>query len=203
MPSTTPILSGGQQYRIIVVGSANTGKTTLVQRLKTGRFRPELGSTIGVDFENYPIRVNNEAVNLQIWDTAGAERYRALSPLYVREAKAAMLVFDLSSKTSFEGLSKWIDFVRAQGDIPFLIIGNKYDKEPLEVSMEDAQAFSHRSMSRFWATSAKTGENVDLAFEEAQQTAYRNWRATVKPEAMEVAQVMAIEKRGASGGDCC
>ena len=110
------------------------GKTTLLQQYvnqKAGMSKP----TIGADFQKKEIMIDNQQVNLQIWDTAGQEKFQSLGYAFYRGANSCALVFDITNSKSFDSLTRWKEgFLQNAGPndpqtYPFVVIGNKLDKE--------------------------------------------------------------------------
>lgn len=179
--------------KIVVCGQPLVGKTSLLKRLTKKTFNPNEPSTVGSEYIHfdYSLPENNQEVHLQIWDTAGEEKYRSLAPLYFRNSNGALLVFDQTSRETFESLNDWIDIYKESNgdDALFFVIGNKSDlieeKSKFEENskIECVQFFSNennynnrKSLDAFtneafsWAesrgypffeTSAKTGEGVE------------------------------------------
>lgn len=111
------------------------------------------------------INVNDRTIRLQLWDTAGQERFHSLIPSYIRDSKTAVIVFDLTSKESFQKLPKWIEDIRNEStQMLIFIVGNKNDREDREVSKEEAEAFAEQNNAHYMETSAKTGDNVEALF---------------------------------------
>lgn len=155
-------------FKVILVGDMNVGKTSIVKRFKDGEFSEHLKNTIGVDFCVQTLCVEDKIVKLQIWDTAGDERYKCIMPNYYRNADAAIIVFDLTNRESFQNVGVWHENIRNySGDTTTnLLVGNKSDLEDnREVSKSEANAFagSHRIFG-YVETSAKDNSNVDDAF---------------------------------------
>ena len=99
--------------------------------------------TVGIDFVTKTMQVDGETLRLQLWDTAGQERFRSLIPSYVRDADCCLIVLDVSSRSTMEGIDKWHDFVRdtrGQDGLVFLV-GNKMDLER-EVEKKEAESFA-------------------------------------------------------------
>ena len=118
--------------------------------------------------ESYNASYQGNSFEIQLWDTAGQEQYRSLSPIYFRGARAAILVFDVTSKLSFTNLEKWLEcLTEVAGDDVFLIlVGNKNDLREREVSYPEGREWAQEHNAQYIETSAKTGENISLIFEE-------------------------------------
>ena len=133
-------------------------------------FDPELSATIGVDFKVKTVVLDAKRVKLSIWDTAGQERFRTLTPSYYRGAQGVILVYDVSSKQSFEGLEVWLnelDQYATKKDLIKMLVANKIDKtSSREVSRSDGLQFARRNSMLFIEASAKTRDGVQEAFEE-------------------------------------
>ena len=125
--------------------------------------------TIGVEFETKIIEVDEKHVNLMIWDFGGEERFRALFPQYIQGAMGGILMYDITDYSSFSHISDWLSVINETNDnFPILLLGGKIDLEKYrEISFEEAKQQAN-SMGLFNCIecSSKTGENVELAFEE-------------------------------------
>lgn len=165
------------QIKVVILGDESVGKTSLLQKWIHGSFESGIAPTVGGATSIKQEVVDGVNYSFQIWDTAGAERYRALTPLYTRDAAAAMIVFDMTKQTSVNNIQQWIDFINEHGSMPFILVGNKEDLETKYViSQEDAQELAFRIQSQFFATSAKTGAGVDLAFRQLECTAVEYYK---------------------------
>ena len=154
-----------QRVKVVLVGDESVGKTALINKWVTGIFSGDSSPTIGGSNQCKTIKVDNEAVSLNVWDTAGAERYRSLTPMYIKDAMAVMIVFDITKRSTFDNVSTWIKFVKDQGDIPIVVAGNKNDINCEEkLSLNQGYEFCSSLGCEFFATSAKSGENVSGAF---------------------------------------
>jgi Ras-related protein Rab-7A len=123
---------GKTNLKIIVLGAANVGKTSLMKRYCTSTFSYSRKATIGADFMTKAITLNDDQVILQIWDTAGSERFHqnSVGNMFYRGAHGAMLVYDVTSSASFAQLMKWRDeIVEVLGntDLPVVVVANKID----------------------------------------------------------------------------
>ena len=103
-----PILTN---LKILIIGESGVGKSSLLLRFTDDQFDPDQEATIGVDFKVKVINNNGNKVKLAIWDTAGQERFRTLTPSYYRGAQGAILVYDISSRESFQKVEDWLNEV--------------------------------------------------------------------------------------------
>jgi small GTP-binding protein len=154
-------------FKIVVVGASGVGKTAIVSQLVSHTFREECQPTIGVEFKSWSLQTDTETVKLQIWDTAGQERFRSVSKAYFRNALGAVLVFDLTSKASFDELSMWINDLNTlcSPNAYIILVGNKTDREDDRIVTEgEAKETAKRHGLEYIETSAKSGDNVAEAF---------------------------------------
>lgn len=166
-------LSNGDKVReakLVMLGSTEAGKSSIVNRLIRDVFTQNMTSTIGTVFFSKTLQVKDTRVKLQIWDTSGSERYRALAPMYFREADAAIIVYDITSNQSFQEVEAWYKTLRDQGPEKIIIAlaGNKNDlknKRAVDINNGKACALKHR-IPIFMETSALTGENIIQIFTE-------------------------------------
>jgi len=154
-------------YRVVLIGSTEVGKTSLVTCFLRHHFEEQSKSTVGAVFHIHERVVDGRKYIMQLWDTAGQEKYRSLGPIYYREAQAALAVFDVANKDSFDDLPKWInDFKRNTKDAKIFIVGNKIDIPNRQVSSEEIARFATECDDADWfEASAKTTENVPEVFE--------------------------------------
>lgn len=156
-------------FKFILVGSVAVGKSCLLLQFTDQRFRPSHESTIGVDFGTNTIRVRNKRVKVQIWDTAGQEYFKAITRAYFREAAAALIVYDVNNRESFDDVKVWLENVRSSAtnrSLVITLVGNKCDRSDVErrVSTEEGETFARENGLLFLETSALSGENVYDAF---------------------------------------
>ncbi|EGR29885.1 Ras family protein, putative [Ichthyophthirius multifiliis] len=151
------------KHKIIFLGDQHVGKTCIIERFMYDVFDEKSHPTIGVDFLAKTITIDEKSIRLQLWDTAGQERFRSLIPSYLRDATCAVIVFDITQKTSFDNLDKWIqDYKDNRGiDAPFILVANKLDmKLSREVTQQEAEQKAQSIRVNYYEISAKTGENV-------------------------------------------
>jgi len=154
-------------FKYIIVGDTAVGKSCLLLQFTDKRFQPQHDLTIGVEFGSRTINIDSNQVKLQIWDTAGQEKFRSITRSYYRGAAGALLVYDITRRETFEHLSSWLEdcLKYSNANIVITVIGNKCDLESnRQVTREEGEEFAKKHNLLFLETSAKTAENVDEAF---------------------------------------
>ncbi|XP_042651928.1 ras-related protein Rab-4A-like isoform X4 [Tyto alba] len=144
--------------------------------------------TIGVEFGSKIINVGGKYVKLQIWDTAGQERFSSVTKNYYRGAAGALLVYDITSRETYNALTNWLTDARtlASQNIVIILCGNKKDLDAdREVTFLEASQFAQENELMFLETSALTGENVEEAFVQcAREILYKIELGELDPEGM-------------------
>ena len=157
--------------KVVVVGDSGVGKTCLMQRYMTGSFSSDYKTTVGADFLSTKITVEDTTYNLQIWDTAGQEKFQAIGSAFYRGSDCCIVVFDVCLRKSFESLTNWMSEFVLQGEVqevesfPFVIIGNKIDINQRQVSTEEATEFCASKGIPYFEASAKQDIGIQEAFE--------------------------------------
>ena len=163
---------GRQMLKLLLLGDAGVGKTSLLNQFVNREFSAQYKATIGSDFSSKQIEIDGKYVTLQIWDTAGQERFQSLGPTFYRGTDCCILVYDVTKQTSFENIKKWknefcvqLDLSNAD-DFPFLLLGNKCDLPDKVIQPSAAREFAQMNGDMlFFEVSAKTTDNVQTAFE--------------------------------------
>ena len=152
-----------------MIGQSTVGKSSLLRQFKEGEYFPDISLTVGVDFHAKMIKVNGHPIKLQLWDTAGQDRFRAIVKAYYRNAVGGLLIFDITNRESFANLEEWYDEVMkiAYPHIPiFVLVGNKDDQlKQRAVTREDGLRFARSHNMDYMETSAKSGHNVEETFQ--------------------------------------
>ena len=152
------------RHKIIFVGDAGVGKTTIISRIMDNPYNEVYEPSIGVYFMSKNISFRGQNIKLQMWDTAGQEKYKGLIPSYVRNSSIVFLIYDVSVKTSFDNIPKWITFIRTIENTTLVLCGNKIDLSDREVKKEDGEALAQKEGISFFEVSAKTGDNIKNMF---------------------------------------
>lgn len=155
--------------KVVIVGESGVGKTCIIERFCENKFTQATVSTIGAANASAKVTVGDNTLDLDIWDTAGQELYRSLNKIFYKNAKIAILVYDITKKASFEEMKNyWFEQIKkVNGDDAVIgIAGNKcdlYDKE--EVSEDEAKGFANQNDCVFQLTSAFSGSGVKELFQ--------------------------------------
>ena len=149
------------KQKLILIGDVAVGKTSIINSILGQKFNDEYEPSIGVDFFSKTIKYKGKSIKLQIWDSAGQEKFRSLIPNYIRGASLIILVYDITNKTSFNNLNSWIEFINNYESTNIIICGNKIDlKDKREVSYEEGEKFSEEKKMDFFEVSAKEETNL-------------------------------------------
>lgn len=155
-------------FKVVLIGESGVGKTNLLSRFTRNEFSHDSRTTIGVEFSTRTVMLGTAAVKAQIWDTAGLERYRAITSAYYRGAVGALLVFDLTKHQTYAVVERWLKelYDHAEATIVVMLVGNKSDlSQAREVPTDEARMFAENNGLLFLETSALDSTNVELAFE--------------------------------------
>ena len=154
-------------FKLILIGNSGVGKSSIIQRYMKNTFEESYKCTIGVDFLMKTLNLKGKTVKLQLWDTAGQEKYKSMVASYYRGANVALVVFDITSHASFDSLPVWIENYYKNGpeEKNIILIGNKKDmEESRQVTRQEAEIFSETNNMMYFETSAKEGDNIEYIF---------------------------------------
>lgn len=174
--------------KLVLLGEAAVGKSSLVLRFVNNDFQPNKEPTIGAAFLTQKCQLPNRVIKFEIWDTAGQERFASLAPMYYRNAQAALVVYDITKPSSLVKAKHWVAELQRQASpgIVIALVGNKLDLceddapeqeqqsgenaadedggAARKVSTDEAKAYADEEGLLFFETSAKTGHNVSEVF---------------------------------------
>jgi small GTP-binding protein len=186
-------------FRVVTIGDASVGKTSIITQLVRGQFDSEQRSTVGAMFVPHVEMVGSRRVEMQIWDTAGQERFRSLGPIYYRNAAAAVIVFDLTCLDTFERIESWVRaFLNIAGERAIVcIVGNKADLTG-EIALADEEVLEWTNLNRlqYFKTSAKTGEGIRQLFHAVAVELVKHETQLIPPE-----QVLGDKDKAKT--ECC
>lgn len=155
-------------YRVVTIGNPAVGKTSLVMRAVSDKFNADEAPTTGSCFLLHKVDVGDKMIRLQIWDTAGQEKFRALGPIYYRNADVGIVGFSLCDMDSAREVETWLKiFLESAGNDTLLyLVGTKKDAIPLTVNQESMRQIAEKHGMKFFTTSSLTGEGVAELFQE-------------------------------------
>jgi small GTP-binding protein len=154
------------KFKVTLFGPGGVGKTSLLIRYIKDYFNPDLKQTIGSSFLIKDVELGNTNVRLLLWDIGGQDQFLPLRQIYFKGSNAAFGVFDLTNPQSLLKLPGWVSSIKktVKKSIPMIIVGNKIDLER-KIERSEAEDLAKRISCEYLETSAKTGENVETAFE--------------------------------------
>ena len=160
------------EVKLLLCGNSGVGKTSIFKRYYENKFEGNYTTSIGIDFQTKEIKYNDKLYSVHLIDTAGEERFRSITSSYFRMAEYYLLVFDLTNKNSLMALSSWIESLKEHIEKPkYIILGNKSDLEKNVIPDEEINEVLNDKVNlkindeNFLKVSAKTGENINKAFE--------------------------------------
>ncbi|XP_027092706.1 ras-related protein RABA5b [Coffea eugenioides] len=203
-------------FKIVVIGDSAVGKSNLLSRFARDEFDHNSKATIGVEFQTQVVEVDGKEIKAQVWDTAGQERFRAVTSAYYRGAVGALIVYDISRKTTFESIKRWLDELNTHCDttVARMLVGNKCDLEDIrDVSVEEGKSLAEEDGLFFIETSALNSTNVNAAFEIVIREIYNNvsrktlnsdsYKAELSVNRVSLANGIDLSKQNKSFSSCC
>ncbi|CAF3870834.1 unnamed protein product [Rotaria sp. Silwood2] len=214
-------------FKVVLLGEGSVGKTSIVLRYTDNLFNDKHLETQQASFKTKKLNLDGRRVELAIWvgktfglyegqDTAGQERFRALGPLYYREANGAILVFDITDEDSFNQVKSWIkELKRMLGDdVALCIVENKIDLEKdRHISRQVAEEYAKSVNAKLYCTSAKLNKGIEELFndlahrmlEKAESTSNTfNTSGTIRQTGIPIQPTSAKEQtHGTTGRTCC
>ena len=168
--------------KLILVGDSGVGKTNILSKYLKNNFDPDSKATVGVEFGTKNIEIDNKKIKVQIWDTAGQERYKSITSTYYKGAKGAFIVYDITRKSTFDNIDKWIGDLKNNGDENMIVylVGNKSDLNDMrEIRKDEAMTKSEKYNIAFSETSALYGDNIHKIFQDLMEKVYINFYRNV------------------------
>jgi small GTP-binding protein len=155
------------KYKLMMLGEQAVGKSSLVLRYTKNKFQYNIMGTAGLDLKKKELKINDQNLNVVIFDSAGHDRFRKISEVQFKGSDGLILVYDSTDNKSFEWILEWLDKIKANSNyknIEILIVGNKIDLPNKVVLIGDARGRVDKYDINIIETSALTGENVENAF---------------------------------------
>ena len=191
-------------YKVLLLGDSSVGKTCFLLRYCDRTFQEAHLSTIGLDYRLKTMTLkNNKNIKLQIWDTAGQDRFRALTKNYYKGANGIILIYDISTTQTFENVKVWINQIKeeANANVIIYLVGNKIDlpTDKRTVSEEEGQKLANEYKFLFKEASAKEGINVNEIFQELVEKI----DAEAKPEVSNAEKKNQLYQAKEKKKNCC
>ena len=152
--------------KILVVGDSTVGKTNFIRMFIENKFNQNYMTTSGIDLKTSSIEIKNKKIRVQLWDTAGQEKYKAITKNLFLKVQAALIVYDITNEETFNNLKTWVRSIKDEcgKQIQMLIIGNKNDlNEERVVDKNIAMEYAKEEKIDYLETSSKTGDNIQKA----------------------------------------
>ena len=149
--------------KILIVGDSGVGKTNFILRFLNNEFNQNYMSTAGIDLKSGSIVIKNKKIRIQIWDTAGQEKYKAITKNLFLKVMGALIVYDITNENSFYNLQSWVSMVKEEcgKHMQIVIVGNKSDLySKRAISKEEVLNYAKEQKVEYIETSSKTGENI-------------------------------------------
>ena len=157
-------------YKILLLGDTQVGKSSFLMRYIDNTFQESYLSTVGLDFKVKNVQLDDgKTYRVQIWDTAGQDRFHAITRNYFKNAHGIILIYDVTLIESFQNVKNWIKQVKEEvtDKVSIILVGNKIDMENQRVvSKEEGEKMAASYGLKFFECSAKTGENVEEIFKD-------------------------------------
>ena len=173
------------EFKVVMLGEGRVGKTSLTLKFVEDRFDEGQESTINANFLTKKITVGGKTGTFNIWDTAGQEKFRALVRIYYRSAMGAIIVYDITDRSSFERVVAWVKELRkmAEPGISIVIAGNKCDLEAeRKIGVEEAVRYAESVGAAHFNTSAKSGQGVKELYDELAKQVMKHLTANSIPQ---------------------
>ena len=152
------------KIKLFSLGNSHVGKTSYILRFTDDKYNEVNLPTTGIDFKTKRIKYNNKEYTIEFYDTAGQERYRAISLNSIKSADGIILMFDLTDQKSYDEISNWVENIKQiqEEDYPMILVGNKCDLEKERIiSNEEGIELSKKFNLQFFEVSNKTNKNIE------------------------------------------
>ena len=186
------------KVKIVLYGKEGTGKTAMAMRFAYGKFYPELHSTIGASFNSKRVEVDGKILMLQLWDTAGSERFNSIMPVYLRSAKIVLICFDVPVIEEIEARIKKIHSTVGDTVKIFLVVTKTDISTTNRISYEDVQEYAAMNKYPLFYTSALNGLGIDELF-----TSVSRHALTLPPEEDKPAAPISLDIESTPKRTCC
>jgi Ras-related protein Rab-5C len=195
---------------VVLIGATHVGKTCIVKRGTTGVFDCNTLPTLGASYTSKVVNVGSAVTRLLIWDTAGQERYRGITPMYYRNAVAAVIVYSIADQDSFTQVDEWLRSL--EDNIPagllLFLVGNKSDLDDAlrKVQIDEGREKANEIHADFTEVSAKNGEGINELFITIASSCLEHQKAAGKGDATNTPEVVEVGRTAHPAGEegsCC
>lgn len=190
------------EFKIITLGNAGVGKTSILRRFLSNTFEDNSLSTIGMEFSSKKINLkDNSQISLRLLDTSGQERYQSLALNYFKNANGVLFVFALNNVESFKNLNKWIQLFKdnSKSNIPKYLVGTKSDLST-EIDQNEIEDFSKTTNMKYYQTSSKENQNINELFEDIGEELYSIYNNSAASKGIQLKNKEVKKKKNDS---CC
>ena len=202
------------QFKIILIGDSNVGKTSLINRFMGFEFQENYACTINADFKIKTLSIDQSTgAELTVWDTCGQEKFRSLTRQYFKDAHGILLVYDVSNENSFKGLNLWLNEIRnnTKNAVSIVLVGNKIDIFDRKISQKEGNDYALKNKLLYVETSSKEGINIDSPFENLANDIIQRikdnpdneYNETVEQKLRKLKERNEIEKKREKEVKCC
>ena len=158
------------KVKFIVVGNQAVGKTNLIHRFAKGDFKEDYAITLGMDYLSSKVQIDDKYFQLELWDTAGSEKFRSITKGYYKNSTCAIIVYDVTEEKSFHDVTLWLEDCKkfTNKNIHLILVGNKIDLNPdRKITTEQGKQLADDNDISFYETSALKGININEVFIDA------------------------------------
>lgn len=197
---------GPESIKVVLLGESGTGKTAIVTRFIHDTFRMSAVATVGASFHSKVMEYDGREFDLAIWDTAGQEIYRALTPMYYRSASVAIVVFDVLQNDTFTKVESWLEEIKEECTESIIVIlcGNKCDGlDERQVSFHEAEEFARNKGITYCETSAMTGMGILFLFQSVVRCVLERGRAAETVTNTDSKNLIPINLPESDNRSCC
>ena len=199
------------EFKVVLLGEGCVGKTSIFLRYTEGKFNDRHESTNQAAFRTKKLTLAGKRVSLNIWDTAGQEKFHAIAPIYYRDSRGAILVYDITDVNSFDRVKIWVKELRRMcgNDLVLAIVGNKTDLErDRHVEEQVAVEYSQQVGANHVSCSAKQNKGIEELFLDLTkrlissqgETNYKAVSPNRPAPSLDIVEDFSEEKRGNA---CC
>ena len=189
-------------FKILVLGDPSVGKSCFLIRYTEDTFQDVYLSTIGMDCKYKDVILEEDkSIRLQIWDTAGQDRFRSITKNLYKGAAGIMLIYDITNRNTFDNVKKWVNSIKEEvtSKVVIILVGNKIDLDKKrQVQTDEGEQIAEEFDMPFFECSALTGENINSAFETLAKKLVE-----VKAKAKQQGEQLKQNKVGGEKKSCC